>query len=386
MGQPSAWLPTDDELDWEYEYDPCETEALYFTLDLTTYVQDALVPKPKSKPFNRTDEARDDDDDDDDGDGDDTSGIPTPQQDPREKLQILDLHTDNPLVKFDDAVYSCYWSTDLSTQIHISQSGVTADPRRAGVILDVIALSQTRLLAKPVTLKPRNVTATGPAESASSKPIDPEPGYESDRSNQVLGATPDPAAATTTTLPLVIPRDECKNLAAERQASFLERLSTIKLKKGETDPVPMYHVKIYREPENKEEIKQKAFAEDAEVRKQTKDERAAAKAERPRKRRKRLTAVERGLVADGSLSKGGRPARVTIGAQLGITELRPLELTAQRALRKKKQLARQSGYDDAGYDDAEDDDDEADDDEAEDDDAEEDDDAIIYEAGNGEDA
>ena len=51
MGQPIADnapppIGKNDEDEWEYEYDATETEDLYFTLDLTTHVADALLQKP----------------------------------------------------------------------------------------------------------------------------------------------------------------------------------------------------------------------------------------------------------------------------------------------------------------------------------------------------
>lgn len=283
---------------WEYEYDDTETEDVYLTLDLTTHVPNAFVQAKRE--IDSGEEGR---------------------------AQFLDLHTANPLIKFNEGIYECYWSTDLGSQFYIAQSGVVADPRRAGTVLDVVGVSRARLIGKPVTLAPRGVvstpsdTAPAPPVSASSDPIANEQRDESERSEyQFLPGQP-----------LIVPREECKSIAAERQASFLEKLSAIKLKKGETDPVPMYSVKYYHEPKNKDEIKAQALAADHEAKKSQRD---GVAPDRPRKRRKRLTAVEKGLVPEGVLNISGRLGREAMGARLGITET-GLNANTERTYRGK---------------------------------------------------
>ncbi|KAK4556151.1 hypothetical protein LTR86_006848 [Recurvomyces mirabilis] len=232
----------EDVSEWEYEYDEHETEDLYFTLDLTTHVPDA-VPIAKI--------AR--------------NGKPVPRLAPpaREqtllepgKLQILDLHTKNPFVKFNDGVYSCHWHTDLGTQIHVVEQGAIADPVRKGHVLDVVATSQTRLLAEPVTLKARpgaiDLTSEEHGEVTSTDaPVAASP------------AQPLPPSDLSTLQPgqqLVVPPEVVKNPVMAAQASFFERLSAIKLAKGENDIIPVGAVKFYAPPANKDEIRQRALA------------------------------------------------------------------------------------------------------------------------------
>ncbi|KAK5115566.1 hypothetical protein LTR62_001225 [Meristemomyces frigidus] len=238
----------DVESDWEYEYDENEPEDFYFTLDLTTHVPDAVV-KPQAtrngrlKPILHTSVELA------------SSERATPAEVEPGRLQLLDLHTENPFVKFNDAVYSCNWNTDLGTQIHVASRGAIADPVRKGFVLDVVGTSRTRLLARPVTLKQRSdwVDLFGPEVDNCVEGHDVP-----------AGAPPRPPPSDLSTLrpgqQLVVPADAIKNPVMAAQASFFERLSAIKLKKGEDDIIPVGAVKHYIPPPNREEIRQRALA------------------------------------------------------------------------------------------------------------------------------
>lgn len=337
MGQPQHHAGGDaNHTDWEYEYNANETEDLYFTLDLTTHVPDALVRKCDTASDNHagTKAAEKLPSGDAQDEIATIEGLPPDRgavgTKPRTALQILDLHTRNPLVKLDDGIYSCYWSTDLGTQFHISQAGVTPSPRRAGTVLDIVGLSQTRLIGKPITLTLNDFSADRAASGAAAPDedeiVDPQGGEAEAASG----------SSDSITQPLVIPRELCKNPTAETQASFLERLSQIKLKKGETDPLPIYSIKYHQEPANKDEIKKRAKAADAAKRKDTDED--AVEIGGSRKRRKHLTAVETGLVPDGDAPTGGRPGREAIGARMGF------EGQAPGALRTKKKYVKSGKY------------------------------------------
>ena len=70
-------------------------------------------------------------------------------------MQVLDLHSENPLVKLGESFYSCHWSTDLGTQFYVTKSGVVEEPLRRGHVLDVLGVSRARLTGRPVTLHRR---------------------------------------------------------------------------------------------------------------------------------------------------------------------------------------------------------------------------------------
>ncbi|GAB1734869.1 hypothetical protein NU195Hw_g8401t1 [Hortaea werneckii] len=290
----------EDDAEWEYEYDDDETEDFYLTLDLTTHVSNAVAtpeprkrnraaPKGKRRPETTTEQSAREEREAAvpavttarlpslpaaAADGEDQ--LPTATQEA--KLQILDMHSENPFVKFVYGVYSCNWHTDLSTQVYVARPGVTETPLRPGNAVDVVGLSRIRLVGKPVTLQPRPKPVV-----VETSPLLPREADENHPSSQDVPTTttttsttnppPSPPAATAAGLPpssdfshvrpgdpLTIPRDRVRTEAMEQQASFLEQLSAIKLKRGETDLVPVSGVRYYDPPADREGIRARAVA------------------------------------------------------------------------------------------------------------------------------
>ncbi|CZT14621.1 uncharacterized protein RCC_00593 [Ramularia collo-cygni] len=300
-----------DECDWEweYEYSAHETESLYFTLDLTTHVPDALTDQPhlvsgqtsknlsaprvdpQSRVSSDEDSSDDDDGDDDDDDEERRGKLPA--------LQILDLHTSNPLIKFEQSVYSAYWTTDLGTQFHIAQTGHNSHPLRKGTILDVLGISRARLLGKPVQLIDRNAPSHPiPSHSKPTPSSNPVVEQEDDDDDQ-------DSSMVLTTGPLKIPRSILKTDKSKSQASFLERLSEIKHRKGERDQVPILAVKHYTKPDNHDEIKRRA--ED--------DDRNSALVHIDGRKRRRRRPM--GVRPRKNMGGAGRPSRGDIEGSLG---------------------------------------------------------------------
>ncbi|TKA30366.1 hypothetical protein B0A50_02593 [Salinomyces thailandicus] len=257
--------------DWEYEYDDDETEDLYFTLDLTTYVPNAVGAmqrrshgKARSRPETATHRPTP---------GRRGSTAPnrlsslapirhhddvTEQAEDAGKLQVLDLHTANPFVKFNQEIYSCNWHTDLGTQFYVATPGIgiAEKPLRPGNVLDVIGTSRTRLICRPALLKPRVDPAVHQSDHTPTSAVNNPTG-----AGETATATPTPSDFSTLRpgQQLVIPRDRVQNKNTEQQASFLERLSAIKLKRGETDMIPVGGVRLYTPPADKEAIRTKAL-------------------------------------------------------------------------------------------------------------------------------
>ncbi|SMQ51801.1 unnamed protein product [Zymoseptoria tritici ST99CH_3D7] len=282
----------EDEEEYEYEYSTTETEDFYFTLDLTTHVPGALAPQPPARSGNGIDPVADVNGDGNPGDdaeqnNSSTNNPPTDKttsSTPSDTLQILDLHTPNPLLKFNNETFTAHWSTDLGTQFHITQTGLHPTPLRRGNVLDVVALSQTRLLAKPITLNPRshphgpalNPSTTAKLPARKIVPVVPTTGLNDHHSSSDeeepsrKSSTPGGPSSTPQSsqiiarpgLPLYIPPSYRSSPSAATQASFLTRLSTIKLQKGETDLVPVYAVKIYNPPPDAASLRASALAAD----------------------------------------------------------------------------------------------------------------------------
>jgi hypothetical protein len=224
----------DDDDGWEYEYDEEHTEDFYFTLDLTSN-----DPKAALKvDFPRADK-----------DGHLHIRSRTAGQ-----LQVLHLHGSNPMVKFDDALYSCAWSTDLGTQVHVASSGVTKQTLRPGHVVDVVSTSRARLVGMPATLKPRHerpIAETLELEPAASNTVDIE---------TTLEHTTEKPSVERQIARFAAARRKATDPALKSRASFLERFSKIKQSRGETDLVPFYGVKKYHGPKNKDEIRAQALA------------------------------------------------------------------------------------------------------------------------------
>ena len=254
-----------DEDEWEYEYSTSETEDFYFTVDLTTHVEDALKAKAKARngvlqtrvaePVQKKPQApvskskyaiaRV-------APSDTTVAVhPDENAEPKEPgtVQILELHTKAPVISFEGRTYSCYWMTDIGTQFHVSRPGVVSRSLRPGNVLDVIGISRARLLGKPITLERRTESlSTG---TSVGKAIDLDAAAAKGTADDLL-----PGRS------LSIPRSALLTPESRKQASFLQRLSAIKQKKRESVVVPTSRVKNYIAPENKEEIREKSAREE----------------------------------------------------------------------------------------------------------------------------
>jgi hypothetical protein len=262
---------TTDVSDWEYEYDEHETEDIYFTLDLTTHVPSAIQEKQYAKNGKLIRPEKNDAENapqDDDANGEAAlNGDDDPQNDdnavdddaaPLEagRLQVLDLHTEKPYIKYNNGFYSCHWFTDLGTQFWITNPGVVGDPKLSGHVLDVVGSSQARLVAKPANLKRKRDAPElehHQGETAAQS-IEIDEDAASDVSDADSRAQFADRLEQNPNEPMVVvpPKND---LHLQGQASFMERLSAIKIKKGEPDAhdiprrIPVYYKGAYNADE-----------------------------------------------------------------------------------------------------------------------------------------
>ena len=138
---------------------------------------------------------------------------------PNERIQILDLHTSNPIISYYNQMFSCSWADQIGTElIFVSPSTETdpdnpfPQPLHRGPSYELVAANSVKILGRKAQLAPsagpgpaQRVTE-GPSESVSSQGAEP------------LGAPRRPAAPS-------------------HQAQFLQRLQKIKNLKGEGDTV-----------------------------------------------------------------------------------------------------------------------------------------------------
>ena len=145
-------------------------------------------------------------------------------------IQILDFHTHNPLISYQNQLYSCEWTSTLGTDVLLT-SPTPEFPHpilREQPNVFVLATSSIKLMCRPAQLSSRHTT-----EEVSTPA--PEPSAPNT-------ATPETTAAAA--LPIKIPLGLTPTRARQNQANFLERLIAIKAKKGEKDSVTVYAQKV----------------------------------------------------------------------------------------------------------------------------------------------
>jgi hypothetical protein len=128
-------------------------------------------------------------------------------------VQILDLHTSNPIVSYNGQVFSCQWAQNIGTELlftpHDKSSSLPILRNLPGNV-DLLAASSARITSEPVHVKPK-ASVRKPLPSA--------------RPRQ---------SASQISLP--------NNASVQKrsQASFLEKLIEIKEAKGEEDLVTVH--------------------------------------------------------------------------------------------------------------------------------------------------
>jgi hypothetical protein len=132
-------------------------------------------------------------------------------------VQILDLHSENPLVSYRGQVFSCEWASNVGTELlfiaHDNECQLPVLRSLPGDV-DLLAASSCRLIPKSITLEPRF--------SARSRMATDLPSRTDTRNNDST---------------VSIPVGQAASQKRRDQARFLERLMSIKREKGETDMI-----------------------------------------------------------------------------------------------------------------------------------------------------
>lgn len=179
-------------------------------------------------------------------------------QRPQDRIQILDLHTKNPLISYHDRIYACNWASTIGTDIFLaspesllaaSGNGEKINPIYNSSKVSIIGTSCINLTARPTTITPRN-------DAPQPQPLPTDPTTETMQVPTSLERDPpqppSPANPADTTLtppsptqnqPHKIPLPYDAGNTSRAQASFLESLMAIKASKGETDQVTVHATK-----------------------------------------------------------------------------------------------------------------------------------------------
>lgn len=163
--------------EWEYEYDPVETESFYIPIDLSNIPNKApqnTSPSPRTghptllksrlRALNaqRTQQ--------------DNSAVTNSTNNPEPanvaEAQIIGLHTQNPLVMYNGQLLSCQWAATIGTDLFFAKpdDGAEAEggerPLRELPGVNLLAMSGAKLVARVGRLRPRDEVFEGVGEGA----------------------------------------------------------------------------------------------------------------------------------------------------------------------------------------------------------------------------
>ncbi|OJK00020.1 hypothetical protein ASPACDRAFT_43663 [Aspergillus aculeatus ATCC 16872] len=247
---------SDIDSDYEYEYHPTETETVYLTLDLTSLHGPLRPPRRRQPSATAASSAS--------ATATNISDEPdaaefTHVESPSDGLQILGLHTPNPIISYQNQIFSGTWADQLGTDLIFArpdeggrggaeeQPGETAPhdpygthrteqsdtPLRHGHTYDLLAAPSIKILGRKANLisasQSSAVATTAVAAAAAASGSD-EGGYRSPGQSDYPRAGLTPTVSTTGII-------RAPNHPASNQMRFLERLASLKRSKGETDTV-----------------------------------------------------------------------------------------------------------------------------------------------------
>lgn len=139
-----------------------------------------------------------------------------------ERIQILDLHTENPIITYKAHTFSCSWAENIGTELLFTFH----DPERPLPALrsladdvELLAASSARLISKSVKLVPK-----APVRVESDADYSEHDSRNSGFVDQKAGG-------------ITIPVGSGASNSRKEQARFLERMMEIKQQRGEKDAV-----------------------------------------------------------------------------------------------------------------------------------------------------
>ena len=179
---------------------------------------------------------------------------------PESRIQILDLHTENPLISYNNRIYTCTWGSTLGTDIFLTsptalstlQANHSITPLKTLSEAAILGTSCVKLTARPVTITPKtdnprpSTQFQAPSANIQAAPILPTTNGEA----APYQPSPPPSSSTSQQMPppnpLKIPLNASAPNSTRKQASFLESLMAIKAAKGESDQVTVHALKSYQ--------------------------------------------------------------------------------------------------------------------------------------------
>ncbi|KAI0842694.1 hypothetical protein F5Y06DRAFT_133107 [Hypoxylon sp. FL0890] len=248
--QPSRIPIEEDESEWEYEYSNTETETFYVTLDLSkadfTSREAGNVNRPGYRGGEKAERAKlylnrrmspsnSDDNSDENGDVPRSLRRPEPRSQPKEtsddgddhQVQILELHSEHPVISYKGRVYSGQWSQNVGTEFLITkrdEDNPLPALRHLDHDVELLAASCARVTVKEKQLKPKE---------------DPKRQYNANASMQ-----------RSSVRPLVPPAERWATRERIDQGNFLANFIALKKRRGETDDVTVIARSVERPNRN----------------------------------------------------------------------------------------------------------------------------------------
>ncbi|CAN9181299.1 unnamed protein product [Alternaria alternata] len=217
--------PEEDE--WEYEYDDNETEDFYIPLDLSN-VPSAQIPMvSQGRPGHPTllksrlralNAAR----------GQPAEFAANNNNDVQEtatmgEVQVVGLHTSNPLIMYNGQLLSCHWTSTIGTDMFFVKPDTNASTQsqvlRSLPSVDLLALGSAKLVAKVGRLRPRDDLVDNASDGEQVTEVTHTPGVNQNAARNI------PTTTNTQTA--------TSNQGASASSSFLARLNEAKAKRGE---------------------------------------------------------------------------------------------------------------------------------------------------------
>ncbi|XHG08127.1 hypothetical protein AWENTII_011245 [Aspergillus wentii] len=172
-----------DDSDYEYEYHDTETESVYLNLDLTSLNGPIRPPRRRpesSAPISSASSF-------DTATTTATSILPSPTEHDdsdraipaAERVQILGLHTPNPIVSYQNQIFSCSWADQIGTELFFthpenshhapltddtnpdgptSASSFAIPALKRGKDFDLVAANRVKILGRKANL----ISSSGP--------------------------------------------------------------------------------------------------------------------------------------------------------------------------------------------------------------------------------
>ena len=217
-------INTEDD-EWEYEYDEIETEDFYIPLDLSNVPAAQIPMVSQGRPGHPTllksrlralNAARGQPVEfaADANDGQETATMG--------EIQVMGLHTPNPLVMYNGQLLSCHWTSTIGTDMFFvkpdAHAANTTQPLRSLPAVDLLSLGSAKLVAKVGHLRPRE-DVSKPTEAA----------------NGPITAPTSTAATSGEGNGQQSSADGAKPIST----NFLARLNEVKARRGETSQLAL---------------------------------------------------------------------------------------------------------------------------------------------------